>query len=470
MFFLVLAVGLRVVIATAVRRGSQTALALAVALVLVLPCWMYRDFGGVRVDVRQAIGLVAITACLLDPRVQLGGRIVLCDVLVVALAAANLTSEMLNDVVTVTMAANIMMIWLVPYTIGRLLSLDTEGMRRAVPWIAKGVAILALLTVVESVTRVNIIHIIAGHAGSLQGNTDIRWGMRRAEGTLTHPIFFGLLLVMTLPWTIEAARWARAKMAPDWWRWMPWITALGTFFTMSRGPQLGVLGTAAVVTWFRSRAWRPIITCAAVGAVVVAIVGQNAIIDVLHAWSGENDEQQIEIRGELHAYSGTTHRTLQFLVFREAVENTGWFGYGSTPLMAGKNLLPFVEEHLRQRFSSIDNHYLEYTLRCGFAGIGLFLAVGLTSVAYLVGPAFKLQDESSWFAAALVGSQLMVTILLASVWFPTDFSFVWLLNAGMAASLRSATLGSRAASSTPRRVQPLPRHLSPGHPTWAPNT
>lgn len=463
MFYLLLALGVGIVIATAVRRGSQTALAVAVALTFVFPCWMYRDMGGVRIDLRQVLGLTAIACCLLDPRVRLGGRIVLTDLLVVALAVSNVASEMVNDVVTVTMIANILIVWLLPYAVGRLLQLDHQGLRRAVPWIAAGVGFIALFAIIESVTRVNLTHLITGHGGSLQGNTDIRWGLRRAEGTLTHPIFFGMVLAMTLPWTIEAARRAHARLAPDWYRWLPWITAGGTFFTMSRGPQLSILGAAAVVAWFRSGVWRPILTCAAIGVVLVVSFGQSAIINLLHAWSGESRHEMVEIRGELYEYSGTTHRMLQWIVFRDAVEHADWLGFGSTPLMAGKNRLPFVEDHLREKFSSIDNHYIEFTLRCGFLGMVLFMVLGLTALTYLVSPALQTTDELSWFAATLAGVQLLVLLNLAAVWFASDFSFVWLFNVGIAASIRAATLGSRAAK-TVRRAVPLPRHLCPGHP------
>ncbi|MBL8825684.1 MAG: O-antigen ligase family protein [Planctomycetaceae bacterium] len=463
MFYLLLALGACVVIATAVRRGSQTALALAVTLTFVFPCWMYRDAGGVRLDLRQCLSMLAIACCLLDPRVRLGGRLVLTDLLVVALAVSNVASEMANDIVTVTMMANIVIVWLLPYTIGRLLQLDAQGLRRAVPWIAGGVAFIALFAVIESITRVNITHLITGHEGSLQGNTDFRWGLRRAEGTLTHPIFFGMVLVMTLPWTIEAARRARARVAPDWYRWLPWITAGGAFFTMSRGPQLAILGTMTVVAWFRSRAWRPILTCAAIVVVLVVTLGQSAVVNLLHAWSGESKHEMVEIRGELYEYSGTTHRLLQWIVFRDAIDHAGWLGFGSTPLMSGKNRLPHVEEHLREKFSSIDNHYIEFTLRCGYLGVVLFVGLGLTAIVYLVGPALQTTGELSWFAATLAGAQLLVLLNLAAVWFATDFSFVWLFNVGIAASIRSTILGSRTAT-TARRAVLLPRHLCPGHP------
>lgn len=469
MFLLILSICLVALVATTVTRGSQAALALGVALVLCLPSWMYRDLGGLRLDIRQAVCFVLIACALFDPRAKLGGRIVLCDLLVLALALANLASEMLNDeLVTATMIVNFLAFWILPYTIGRLVRLDAEGLKQALPPIALGTAILAAFTVVESITRINVIHLITGHGGSLQAAQDIRWGLRRAEGTLTHPIFFGMALVMTLPWTIEAARWARQRLAPAWWRYLPWLTSAGAFFTMSRGPQMSVLGTLAVITWFRNRTWRPIITCVVVVLAGMATVGREQVIELLHAWSGETNHQTIDIHGEIYEYSGTTHRMLQFMVFRDALEHTGWFGYGSLPLMAGRNRLPYVEEHLRQMFSSIDNHYIEYTLRAGFVGLGLFVALALTTLVYLAGPAWRTRGETSVFAATLLGVQLLVTINLAAVWFASDFAFVWLLNVGLASSLHSATLAARSAPTPRSTASVLPRFLSPGHPVWSP--
>jgi hypothetical protein len=323
--------------------------------------------------------------------------------------------------------------------------------------------VLSVWAAAESILRFNPLGSLVGHAGSLQGMGDLRWGLRRAEGPVTHPIFFGLQLVLMLPFALAAARRAKLGDGPDWWRYVPWITAAGVVFTMSRGPQLGVAIVLLTAIGLLQPHRRAIILVPTVAGLLLLASGGSWVVDFLHRWSGEQTHMTVLIRGEPYAYSGTTHRLLQLRVYEEAVAHAGWFGFGSIGLRAGETKIPYVEDHLRQMFNSIDNHYLQFVLQCGFVGLSLFVLLCLTGVGYAARATFGDANPMPWLSAGAAGALLALVLLSASVWLASDFRMVLLLVVGLAGGMQaSRTAESPAADSEPTFAR-APLSLSPGH-------
>jgi hypothetical protein len=447
MFFVLLLIAAGFVVTTAMKQGPRPAIALAFALSLALPCWAYREIGAIRLDVRTAIALVGIGCVLLHPRTALGWRPLAADFVVLALIVSQFCSEALTSVATLTVAADIVVQWLVPYIFGRIVwTSDADG-REILPRVAVVCVVLGVWSVVESLARVNPLGMLFGHVGSLQSMYDLRWGLRRAEGPLTHPIFFGLLFVLLLPFALAARKRALDGDGPNWWRWTPWVVAGGAFFTMSRGPQMGILLAAATaVAWLVPR-WRAAIVAPMAIGLVCAVSMSSLLVDLLQHWAGEEVRMNILIRGEQVAYTGTMHRLLQLEVYREAVANAGWLGYGTVALRAEGTKIPHIEEHLRQMFASIDNHYLQFVLQSGFLGLGLFLTLCLLGVGYAASGIAGARPEQRWLAAGMSGSLLALTLLMFSVWLGGDYRFVLFTMFGIAGGLRLSR--RRQAATTP---------------------
>jgi hypothetical protein len=312
----------------------------------------------------------------------------------------------------------------------------------------------------------NPVGILLGHMSSLQSMNDLRWGLRRAEGPLTHPIFFGLHLVLLFPFALAAARRARDLGGPAWHRKLPWIIAAGAFCTMSRGPQLGILITLAAAATVLTPRWRSFIVAPVVLAVVVGFSAGDLILDVLHRWSGEKP-MLIEVDGETVTYTGTLHRLLQVRVYAEAVEHAGWLGYGSLPLRAGQNAVPHVEEHLRQMFSSIDNHYLQFVLQCGYLGLALFLSLCLTTIDYAWQAAARSEGATRVLAAGMGGALIALTLLMASVWLASDYRFLLLAVMGASGALKLCVPRRTSLTETLPTPRSFELKLSPGYRTTA---
>ena len=461
MFFILLlaATGLLV---TSAALGKRVSAASAVMLVLLVPCWIYTDIGAIRIDLRMGVTLVYLACVALHPQTSYRLRFVAADFIVLALIAAQITSEFLTSPTAVSVTPDIILQWGVPYLFGRVAWRSAEDQSRNFAAIVTVCVVLSVWAAIESVTRMNPIGKLLGFNGSIQAVNDLRWGLRRAEGNLTHPIFFGLQLAMLFPFAMAAARQSREGSGPAWWRYVPWIIGAGTFFTMSRGPQLAILLTLAVAYAVRFPRYRLLVLVPLVCTIGLVGLKMNQAVEVLQMWSGEESSMLLVIKGEPVHYTGTSHRLLQLRVYEEAVANAGWFGYGSVALAATDVKIPYIEEHLRQMFFSIDNHYLQFVLQNGFIGITLFLMLCLTSAYYAATSAVAGTEDRRYFGAYFAAMFLAVAVLVFTVWLASDYRFVLLVMFGISASL------PRYRAAPAKRAEPVagvPLHLTPGHPS-----
>jgi hypothetical protein len=231
---------------------------------------------------------------------------------------------------------------------------------------------------------------------------------------------------------------------------------------MSRGPQLGIVMTLAAATAVLAPRWRWWIVAPLALSAVVSYAASDVVLDLLQRWSHETPSTLL-IDGEPVKYTGTTHRLLQVRVYAEAVAHAGCLGYGSIALRAGQTTIPHVDAELRQMFSSIDNHYLQFALQCGYLGLGLFVGLCATTIVYAWRAAARCDGASRVLAAALGGALLSVTLLMSSVWLASDFRFLLLAAMGMAGGLHLSNRRNPSAlvQAAPQRAFEL--RLSPGH-------
>lgn len=461
MFFILLlaATGLLV---TGATLGKRVSAASAVMLVLLAPCWIYTGVGAIRIDLRTGVALVYLACTALHPQTSYRLRFVAADFLLLALIAAQLTSEFLTSATAVSVTPDIILQWGVPYLFGRIAWRSAEDQSQNFGAIVTVCVVLSVWAAIESITRMNPVGKLLGFDGSIQAMTDLRWGLRRAEANLTHPIFFGLQLAMLFPFAMAAARQSREGHGPAWWRYVPWIVGAGTFFTMSRGPQLAILLTLAVAYAVRFPRYRLLVLVPLVCAIGLVGVKIDQAVELLQMWSGEESSMLLVIKGETVHYTGTSHRLLQLRVYEEAVAHAGWFGYGSVALAATDVKIPYIEEHLRQMFFSIDNHYLQFVLQNGYVGITLFLMLCLTSAYYAATSAVAGTDDRRYFGAYFAAMFIAVAVLVFTVWLASDYRFVLLAMFGVSASLPRYR-AAQAKHAKP--VAGVPLQLTPGHPS-----
>jgi hypothetical protein len=466
MFFVLGALLASIVAWCYVTRGPRFAVAVACGCALLFPAWVAVNLGPTLFNLRSFGCLVALVIVAVTSFRLLPGGISITDVIVLAIATSQVTTEYNVGNLTASTWMSALVEWIVPYLLGRIAFESVHDLKRLtaiMAWVCLG---LSTLAIIESITKVNVLNLVFAHVGSLQGETDIRWGLKRAEGPVSHPIFFGLVLVMILPWALEAARRAKDGDGPRWWLATPWLTGIAACCPMSRGPQIGVMACLLLTVFLRFPAWRRGLATAAIVLGISGAVAYKPLIELLHIWSNENQKpkETVVIAGRPVEYSGTNHRVLQLSVYQEAALNAGWGGYGLLCMSTKPSKIPYVEEHLREMFFSIDNHYLWMLLRAGFGGIALFVLLGVSALCLLIRPALTLDAPHSLLAGGLFASILVVMVLVTTVFFAADFGFLWLFNIGLSGSLRKS-FNSRKATSTALLVTP---RLAPGHPLCLP--
>ena len=471
-FALPLAVG---ILLTAFARGGRSALRGGwFVAILLFPVWLTFQAGSLLIDLRAiaaACGLLGLVVGRIDEgesRSMPRFRLLPADILVVVLVLIQAYSQLRIDRFGPLTGPEIARKWMAPYVVGRLFLGSLRDLDRVFPLACKLFMALSVLALVEAVAKVNLLNRALGKTyGLLEQGEGYRWGLKRAQGPLDHPIFFGMVLVLLLPWAIEASNRAWKRQAPRWWLLLAPAMGGAILVTVSRGAQIAAAITLFVTVFFQNPRWRIAIVLLAIFGGIGAVAGKELLGDALSKWAGENHEETrlIIINDEEVEYTGTNHRILLFKAYEKAIAETGLFGYGYE--LSGIEL----EESIAQRFGSIDDHYILFLLQHGYAALAAFLILACLSIFDLGVIAWDMEHPAACFAGALCGAMIAVTISLLSVWFAPDFGMIWLFCAGLASNLR--TLPVQAGSSAPLKAakkpsepsQPRPRLVTAHAPT-----
>jgi len=434
MFALLTMVVIGLTTASALSRGLRAGLWCGWFFTLfLLPTWCIVKVGAATLDLRT-IAAVAGLACLLftgrRPRNRAWHT---ADLLVFSIVVMQVASELLEGDFGIFTVGEAVRIWLLPYLVGRLLLDSASDLPRVLPFAVWTSSALALYAIVEAVSGVNLLNNVVGVVNeTLQQGAGYRWGLKRSQGFVEHPLYLGYLLVFALPWAAAARRKSRKGEGPTWWKWAPMLIAIAILSTGSRGPV-----AAGAITWFAPTifAWprRRLVAMGvlAVFAGAMAIANLDAVVDGLALVAGEKSdgEATLTIGDREVEYNGTTHRFLLFEVYDQAISNLGPLGYGRQ--LRGVDL-----ESVPSVFHSIDNHYLLLLLQRGYVGLGLFFLFAGAALANLWRTAYTVGSPFAELAAGLFGATLAATVLLTSVWWSSDFGSAWLFTAGLAGNLR----------------------------------
>lgn len=457
MFLLILFTSSCFLIWIAVLRGSRDALAWGVAIALTLPTWNFYQISSVTLDYHACLGALLVACIILQAPSQWTSRLVWLDFLVMAFAVLMYVSVVRIEGFRVSHLYHYPALWVLPYLLGRLAFGSEEDLRRFVTPMALAILVLCGLAMVEAVVRVNLLLNLAGSSSWYEENS-YRFGLKRAEGPTEHPIFFGMLLVLFLPWALSAARQARLGDGPSWWRMLPWLNVAGIAATISRGPIMAAVIAMVVFAYFQWKKSRGLIVACSVAAVAAVVVGRSFFMGQIHAIGGVSGEVQYHliIDGQAYAYTGTNYRLLLLKVYEDAMLNAGLFGYGR---VGPEHFMP-LEGQLANLFGSIDNHYIHTVLSAGYLGLGCFVLLGLTSCGYALKQIKAHPDDA--LRAGMFGAMVSVLIMMTTVWFHHDYAFAWLFSAGLVGSWHAVHLSQpgRNSSLRSRRVVPV-RRLSP---------
>jgi hypothetical protein len=417
------------------ERGWRDGMRLAWFLAtLAVPWWFTVSFRSIAVDAMTGVAIATLLALFTRPFAGTRTTWMLSDVLIVAVVATGVISDGVNRILIPGTVLELIRPWILPYVIGRLFLTSWDEMGRTLPIVVVLGTALSVFALLEAVSHTNILAVATGKSWDiLDKGEGFRWGLKRAQVNTNHPIYFGLLIALTLPWLLIAARMALTRTGPRWWLWAPVLATAAAFVTVSRAAQIAVLIVFAADLFFRRPSYRlPMIGLAAAGGLLFLVFREQAL-DLLGAYAGESDEvhDRVKIYGEDYDYTGTRHRDLLLVAYHEAIDQAGWFGYGTTLQAMPKD--PYMDP----RFGSIDHHYLLHYLRYGYLGTIAFIAFAASAAWNLAREALARDGPLSDLAAGLFGAFVAVAIMARGVAFSPDFGATWVFVAGLAATLRA---------------------------------
>lgn len=403
------------------------------ASILLAPCWMIVGAGGLTIDPRMIAALIGLSCLAITAGSARFRRPILLDLLVLWLWASLILSELLVGRFSPMTAIELGRRWVLPYLVGRFFLGSSKDIRSAARVFAPFALIMVLGALVESVFHMNPLDRLFGRVRSEFAMSEgFRMGFKRAQGSMEHPIYFGLVQVMMIPWAIAARQDVGGGSLSMWKRSCPLGLGFGLLATLSRGPWVAGLITAGVSVWFQHRRLRRIILVGSllVGVAAYALPDLIASFSAMVAGETESTRRSIAIDSEELDYTGSLHRLLLFSVYKEPIRKAGFFGFGHG--LRGVE----IDESLANRFWSIDCHYLLFYLQRGLAGLVPFVAIQAWSLILLGRIAWRGQGPRSRFAGSVFGAILAVSLVLWTVWFAPDFGVVWLFCVGLAGCLQ----------------------------------
>jgi hypothetical protein len=190
------------------ERGYRDGMKVAwFAATLAVPAWLTVSFRSIGLDAITGVTLATVVATLARPFRGSQTRWVLCDLLVGVFVVTCALSDAVNRILIPGTVLELIRTWVLPYLVGRLFLTAWDEMRGVLPILVALVAGLSVYALFEAVSHINILAVITGKKWDLLETAEgFRWGLKRAQGNTNHPIYFGLLLALTLPWALIAAR------------------------------------------------------------------------------------------------------------------------------------------------------------------------------------------------------------------------------------------------------------------------
>lgn len=444
------------------QYGPQRGLGVVIPVAIAMPAWCLLplfegpngSIVGSGVDVKVAVGSLALLLYSFLPGRTFPIRLLPGDFLVMGLIATHLTSDLYNTGFSWMVFGRAYVEWYLPYLVGRLTFqriIDLELTARVMAAVAM---VLSGLAIFEGIVGINLFESIVGWR-PIEGTPReaARWGFKRAFGPAMHPIYLGGQLLFFQAGCIYLVRSAASRRSSNGWLFSPLLPVLGIIFTGSRGPILGLIAMAGCLLFCGWQRMRMALLLLAVVCAGTAIAFQEPLLNFLERWSGDYSQREIVIDSETRTYSGTRTRLLVFEVYSIALKRSGWLGFGTEAVSGFPVNVPLGprEAETMRKVPFIDNSYILLTLRFGWLGAILLVLVNVVALGqfWFVYQHSRSSRCRNW-ALALAASLTSVCALIFTVWLPQEIGFplVWtwgassgllLLNQSLAATRSTAT-------------------------------
>ncbi|WP_010583516.1 O-antigen ligase family protein [Schlesneria paludicola] len=455
MWWTILSIILGTSIVVMLYRGPVAALGWGSLVSLLFPCWLTQTVFGASIDLRIATSLILLLANLVHPRRRITWAFSAGDWALFVVYSIHVASDWYEDGMVLSHVVRAFGEWSVPYITGRL-AVQTIADWRQLTSVAVMLSItFSAWAVTEAITHHNPGNAIFGHRPSDRTpEQQVRLGFKRAEGPTTHPIWFGMIQALLLPWMIAAAYRSIRMDGPSWWIAMPICSFCGIAASFSRGPLIGASLTIYLTAMFCLPKLRKPLIIVMLLAVVSLVFIKSDVRQVLESWDGNYRPRNVEIEGERQELTAMSYRWLVFAPYKLAISQVGLLGYGTARTSTFPVNVPFGPEAKLtvMTFWSIDCQYLLFLLRFGWLGLAGFCAVIITSIWHLSRQVRLVIHAERVLPMAIIAALASTAIILVVEWMPHDYGYLFLWLCGAANGPRlSAIAPLRAVSSQRKR-------------------
>ncbi len=436
-----------------VRRSPVAALGATVVLSFAFPVWVKIDIGGVPINISSTIAIINLTGLLLRPRsFHPQGKILipltLLDFCVAMICLTHIVSDSFATGFSPVLPFRAYGEWVLPYVAGRYAVRSRDDLQRIAPWVVGVLLFLGLMSCFESLTKVNPFeHIFDNRQTEMTGRHAARWGLKRAFGPTMHPIFFGMMITVLMPWLTCLWQSFESRQVRGFTVFAGILALAGTVLTGSRTPVLTILGTAVLIMALQVRILRWPFGLLLGLAITFFAAFPNEVTTKVSEWTGGVERPHlIEIDGDTVVTSSSRYRLHVFGMYADAMLKAGPFGYGTEATTGFPLRIPNMEGTFKSAnlFEMVDNGYILLTLRFGWIGGICLMILFLTAIA----TGFSLYfDSPDQLIPGVVACMLAVVACfsLLLVFMNYDFGLPILWTMGIISGLASARTEERSS-------------------------
>jgi hypothetical protein len=436
-----------------IRQGPAAALGGAVLFSFAFPVWLKLNLAGIPLSIQTSVAAVTLLGYALHPRGKILSALTLLDFCMALIFVVHVSADSIAEGFDIALPVRAYGEWVLPYTAGRFAAGSLTELKAIAPWALVVIVVLSLVGGVEFLTDVNLYEVLFGSRpfDALSENA-VRFGFSRAFGSAHHPIFFGMTLVVLMPWLV--CNWQSAESGRR--RILTLLTGLvallGILSTISRTPVVAVIVFAGLLMSLRYTAMRLPTGILFIAVVAGFVAFPLQVTDTVSRWTGGGDSLRlIEIQGEAAQYSGSRSRLLVYRVYGDAIMKAGPTGFGTKATTGFPLRIPYLlgTAEYKSQMTVVDNAYVLQVLRHGWLGAGCFVLMFITAIGTGLSLYQGRPDQLFSGATACLLTAVAFPALIL-VWFSYDFGFpvLWTIGclSGLAAGRNGRMLNKYAAA------------------------
>lgn len=424
-----------------VRKGPVAALGAVIVLSFAFPVWIKFNLFGLPISVPTATACLAMLGYICHREGRIRSPLTLLDFSIAMMWGCHVASDSFARELTPALPIRAYGEWVLPYVTGRFAMRNRNDPTWIAMWVVGVLLLLGLMSCFESLTKVNPFEFVFGNRPTeLAGRNASRLGFKRSFGPTTHPIFFGMMIVVLMPWLACLWQSFGSRRFRGFTLFAGILALAGTVFTGSRTPVLTILGAGSLSMVLQVRALRWPFGILLIVSVCGFVAFPNEVTDTVSRWTGGYEKPiLIEIDGKAVVSSSSRSRLHYFGIYSDALVKAGPFGYGTQATTGFPLRIPNMEGEFRSAnlFKMVDNAYILLTLRLGWLGGACLVILMLTAIATGLSLYFERPDQ---LFPGVVACLLTVIACFSflMVFMSYDFGFPILWTIGVLSGLASA--------------------------------